>query len=477
MPEAPTTVDVSAALAGWREFAAEGKKRMAQEDELKDICDRLYSWNPLANMRQPVPVRFYGPGPDGRLHARDQPVGTLHFARWRHELAGVEDPDGHQYHHEENAVIINGLRVRPTYTTKRSQPAKEVNYFRWQKVPADWMRNVKTFPGPSATPRVHDEYLLNDGDFNEQVRTKSTVLVSLDNRKDEDPKDIYPLGYKLLKKWSEVHGGSCWQDGDCLGADPHNSHALKRHIGWFPERLRMVKAGLGADPQDAIWNQVFHGNLDVEANKKFSPPKETWSKDPHKVTTLTGSESNRTNLNILSFTALKASLQPPEPETLDVRKAWVDSQATMRPGWHNFTNTTTNALTTNWLSGPFPAEMEAIASIGLRNKLEARKTMDELEIKAMTESKGPIIAEKRDDHGTTSEPGASDIDENDTSLEKEAPIRDDVDEAHEAIKAAVEELYRNPEPGQEGKTPIVIYSAVRSKLLGKPVTQVLGYKS
>lgn len=35
----------------------------------------------------------------------------------------------------------------------------------------------------------------------------------------------------------------------------------------------MTKAGLGADPQDVVWNELFHGNLDAKPKEKFVPPR------------------------------------------------------------------------------------------------------------------------------------------------------------------------------------------------------------
>lgn len=58
----------------------------------------------------------------------------------------------------------------------------------------------------------------------------------------------------------------------------------------FPKRLRIAKAGLGADPQDVVWNEVFHGNLEAKPKEGFVLPKKTWSEDPGKITTLTSSE-------------------------------------------------------------------------------------------------------------------------------------------------------------------------------------------
>lgn len=148
-------------------------------------------------------------------------------------LQQLKIPGGSGYYDEENPLILNGQRIRPTYTTKRHQSAREVNYFRWQKVTADSMKHVRAFPGPKATRVVHDEYLLNQDDFNELDTKRTKVLVNLNNRLDEDPKNIYPLGYKLLKHWSKVNGHAEWEDGNCLGADPNSPNALIKHLGWL----------------------------------------------------------------------------------------------------------------------------------------------------------------------------------------------------------------------------------------------------
>jgi hypothetical protein len=227
-----TLIEPTMSVAGWQAFAADGKKRMIEEAALRTRYEQLYPLYPRTNAHQPTPIHFYGPGPDGRVHSHDPPVGTLHFARWRHELAAVEDSEGGGYYDEENPLMVDGRRIRPTYITKGNQAAKEVNYFRWERVAVDSMKEVKTFPGPQSTREIYDEYLLNEDDFNSLDAKKPKILFDLNNRMDEDPKDIYPLGYQLLKKWSKVNGYREWEDGGCLGADPHSPGALTKHLGW-----------------------------------------------------------------------------------------------------------------------------------------------------------------------------------------------------------------------------------------------------
>ncbi|KAI0514965.1 hypothetical protein F5B22DRAFT_609197 [Xylaria bambusicola] len=338
MYESQDIPKTAGAVAGWQAFAADGKARMDRELALSAKCDLLFPLRSLYNAPQPIAIYFYGPGPDGRLHPEGPPVGTLHFARWRHEFAAFVDPDGLGYYHEDNPMTINGQQIRPTYTTKGNQVAREVNYFRWERVPAQFLAGVKTYPGPGATRAIHDEYLLNHDDFNDHDVERRKVRADLDNRLDEDPKTIYPLGYRLLKKWSQVNGHPQWQEGVCLGADPGNSDALTKHIGWFPKRLRRTKAGLGADPQDAVWKEVFHGNVDAKAKEIFTPPKDRWSDDPSKVTTMTCSKSSHMaqdhdsvlTFDIVSLSALKEILSLPEPDTLDARNTWLDGRAPIR---------------------------------------------------------------------------------------------------------------------------------------------------
>lgn len=234
MHRVPALVKPIKAVADWQAFAADNKKSTAEEAAVRARSEQLC---PRADTSQPTPIYFYGPGPGGRIYPRDPPVGTLHFARWRHELAAVEDPEGSGYYDEEKPLILNGRRIRPTYTTKDNQSAREVNHFRWEKVTADSMKHVRAFPGPQATRAVHDEYLLNQDNFNELDTKRPKVLISLDNRLDEDPKDIYPLGYKLLRRWSKVNGHAEWEDGSCLGADPHRPDALTKHLGWLVTQI------------------------------------------------------------------------------------------------------------------------------------------------------------------------------------------------------------------------------------------------
>ena len=232
MYESDDIAKAAGAVASWQAFAADERTRMAHELALSARCDQLFPLRPFAEGPQPTPLHFYGPGPEGSLHPYHPPVGTLHFARWRHEIAAFVDPNGFGYYHEEHPMILNGHQIRPTYTTKGTQLAREVNYFRWERVPAELLRGVKTYPGPETTRAVHDEYLLNQDDFNDFDTERRKVRIDLDNRQDEDPKAIYPLGYKLLKKWSRVNGFLEWTEGTCLGADPFNSGALTKHIGW-----------------------------------------------------------------------------------------------------------------------------------------------------------------------------------------------------------------------------------------------------
>jgi hypothetical protein len=119
----------------------------------------------------------------------------------------------------------------------------------------------------------------------------------------------------------------------------------------MPGRLRRPKAGLGADPQDAIWNDIFHGNLEAKPAKKFIMPKDTWTEDESKVMILTSSEKpfnvrypmidkittitcSFTNwvmllqkLEVVSLPFLLNTLPPLERDTIDARNAWLSSKA------------------------------------------------------------------------------------------------------------------------------------------------------
>ncbi|KAI1369942.1 hypothetical protein F5Y08DRAFT_334293 [Xylaria arbuscula] len=464
MNESDDVDQITEALAGWQAFAADGRSRMRHELALSARCDQLFPVRPYAEGPQPTPLHFYGPGPDSHNYI---PVGTLHFARWRHEIAAFVDPDGFGYYHEENPLVLNGQQIRPTYITKGNQLAKEVNYFRWARVPAETLKGIKTYPGPGTTRAVHDEYLLNQDDFNDFDTERRKIQYDLDNRKDEDPKVIYPLGYKLLKKWSRINGYPEWTEGSCLGADPNNPHALTKHIGWFPKRLRRPKSGLGADPQDAIWKEVFHGNLDAKPNDSFIPPKEKWSEDSSKVTIMTGSKSPQADqdskfvptFHIVSLEALKASLPPPQAETLSARKAWLEAQAIRR--FVNRAKTDMGAPEDN--DGDLGRIIERAKELAVTPTTEM--TVDEKDIES-TDTEATEQSELSEINGKAMA----------AVHENKSTSWDAVAEEREAIQATLDELSRNPEPGKEGKTPILAYSAFRSRFLGRAVTQVIGYE-
>ncbi|KAJ2997450.1 hypothetical protein NUW58_g651 [Xylaria curta] len=476
MYENTAAVKDTTAIERWRAFSAEGTKVLAVELALRVKYDQLYSLQPLANARQPRPLHFYGPGPDGRVHPHDPPVGTLHFARWRHELAAVEDPDDSGYYHEQNPLMINGQRLRPTYTTQKNQAAREVDYFRWEKVTADSTKDIKAFPGSQTTRAMHDEYLLNEDDFNDPNITKPKVSFCLDNRQHEDPKTIYPLGYKLLKKWSKANGNAAWEEGDCLGADRNNPSALTKHIGWFPKRLRVAKAGIGADPQDAVWNDIFQGNLEAKSSEKFISPKDTWSEDPEKVTTLTSSENSRMKLRIVSFEALKAALPPPNPETLDAREDWLVARAAKKSNHQHNKAQATSHFGNNDLIASFPCRAEVKADGNPYGKPKRAEIEQQIDIESSQGLDTPVMVEQLKNLKISNNSKTTQACQKTLDRGAQPATRDDMNEECEAIEAKLKELVRNPEPGREGKRPIVIYSTFRSKFLGTPVTQVLGYE-
>ncbi|KAI1310689.1 hypothetical protein F5Y03DRAFT_403063 [Xylaria venustula] len=471
------------AVGGWQAFAAEGKVRMAEEIALSAIYDQLYPLRALVDSRQPKPIRFYGPGPDGRVQIHDPPVGTLHVARWRHELAATRDPDGYGYYHEENPMTINGQQIRPTYITKGNQTAREVNYFRWERVPEESIKHMRTFPGLGTSRAVYDEYLLNEDDFNDPDAERRKVSIGFNNREDEDPETIYPLGYKLLKKWSQANGNAEWREGNCLGVDPDNPDALTKHLGWFSKRPRRGKAGLGADPQDAIWKEIFHGNIHAKPKEKFSPPKDSWSTDPDKIMIMASSENLDSvnglgciqTLHVLSVEALKAGLPPPEPDTLHARKIWLDVRSATRSGFGIKEEKATSVLADEKSEMQVTVDSEMTADTELENSAAGR-TIDNIEIELRNKLEITEIVEHKNPMEIRGQPKAAETSTNSTSKENKMTTRDFAAEEREAIEARLQELSKNPEPGKEGKTPILVYSAFRSKLLGIPVTQVLGYE-
>ncbi|TRX95569.1 hypothetical protein FHL15_003527 [Xylaria flabelliformis] len=465
MQEVPAAVQAAQAatsLVYWQAFADEGSKIMTKEAELRAKYEQLYPLRPLEDVRQPNPVRFYGPGPDGRVHPRDPPVGTLHFARWRHELEAVQNPEDDGYHNEKNPPrVIKGQQNRPTYAIKGNQAAREVNYFLWEKVTVDSMREAKIYPGPKATRATHEEYLLNENDFNGTEDQKYTVPMDLDNRQDEDPEEIYPLGYQLLKKWSNVNGYVEWEEGMSLGPDPHSPDALSKHLGWFPRRFRKIKAGLGADPQDAIWNEVFHGNLNAKPKEKFVPPKAKWSEDPDKVTKLTSSSNCHMTLQIVSRDALKVGLPLPEPDTLNARKIWLDGRAPEKSVHRPTKAVVASQHIINKSTVLVSPVVEVMADTESAKGSDAKREKIGTEITEIAEQ----------GKGSRMESGGKDL-----GRRPKYTSRDAANEEREAIETKLKELSMNPEPGHEGRRPIVIYSAFRSKFLGTPVTQVLGYE-
>ncbi|KAI1758224.1 hypothetical protein F4782DRAFT_524922 [Xylaria castorea] len=474
MQEVPATAQATTALVYWQAFAAEGTKIMTEEAALRARYEQLYPLRPLADARQPNPVRFYGPGPDGRVHPRDPPVGTLHFARWKRELEAVETPEDGGYYDGQNSLLgTKGQRNRPTYAIKGNQTAREVDYFFWEKVTVDSMRDVKIYPGSEATRATHDEYLLNEGDFNEKDDQKQNLIVDLNNRQDEDPKDIYPFGYQLLKKLSRTSGHGEWEEGQCLGPHPHSPNALAKHIGWFPKRLRMTKAGLGADPQDVVWNEVFHGNLDVKPKNKFVPPKARWSEHPEKVTIMTNSKQCRTMLQIVSREALKADLPLPEPDTVNARNAWLNARAPERSVFKVTKAVVPSELVINKSTVPPLSKIEVTADItSIKSSQDGKR--EELDARSTKEAEGVEIEEEKKSTGI--ELGANNEGEPGANRRMKTTTRDATSEERRAIEAKLKELSLNPEPGCESKRPIVIYSAFRSKFLGTPVAQILGYE-
>ncbi|KAK5626301.1 hypothetical protein RRF57_002016 [Xylaria bambusicola] len=416
MYESQDIAKFAGAVAGWQAFAADGKARMDHEVALSAKCDLLFPSRSFYNAPQPTEIYFYGPGPDGRLRPQDPPVGTLHFARWRHEFAAFVDPDGVGYYHEDNPMTINGERIRPTYTTKGSQLARERS-----------CEGVKTYPGPGTTRAIHDEYLLNHDDFND--------MTSKGGRLDEDLKTIYPLGYRLLKKWSQVNGHPQWQEGVCLGVDPSKSDALTKHIGWFPKRLRRTKAGLGADPQDAVWKEVFHGNLDAKAKEKFIPPKDRWCDDPSKITTMTAT-GNSYMTEIPTLFQHSISLSPPEPDTLYARKFWLDGRAPIkRLGYRVREDLETSGLATVESEMVSSTELDLTSGIRTTEKLVMTKLKERIDINSTRQRETTEMVVHEKEFTSTDESQVSGIGEKEAGNEEKLTTQDSASKEREARRS------------------------------------------
>ncbi|KAI0391757.1 hypothetical protein F5Y17DRAFT_439224 [Xylariaceae sp. FL0594] len=123
-----------------------------------------------------------------------------------------------------------------------------------------------------------------------------------------------------------MNGYAEWTEGQCLGSDPKNPNGITKHLGWIPTRLRNPKAGLGADPQDEIWKDIFQGNLHVKPTKTFVRPKDTWKEDPSRVMTMVSSKDASNTMDVVSLPALLNMLPPPEPDTIDNRNASLASR-------------------------------------------------------------------------------------------------------------------------------------------------------
>lgn len=119
--------------------------------------------------------------------------------------------------------------------------------------------------------------------------------------------------------------------------------------------------------------------------------------------------------------------------------------------------------------------MEVTADIKLVTRSQYTKG-EEPETKSTKESEVTQIEEQKKSLGITQELATNNIGGEDENRKLDTTTPDSINEEHEAVEAKLKELSINPEPGREGKRPIVIYSAFRSKLLGTPVTQVLGYE-
>ncbi|KAI1324357.1 hypothetical protein F5Y16DRAFT_402526 [Xylariaceae sp. FL0255] len=327
--------DECKAVAAWNNFAA----ACTEESETKEasqgiVLAKLRKDHPelfiSAIERQPNPIQFFGPGPDGTYDGQPAPVGMLHYARYRYELGGCDDPDGAGYYHEDNPKKDNGLHCRPTYHNKHDPYPKEVNPFRWHLFPAYWLwiQPLKFYPGPGSSKNDHGIYLLNDNDFNETDHKRPSMELDLDNRQQESLDKLYPLGHQLLKRLSVQDNQKRvvypeWAEGQCLGPNPDDPDALRVHLGWFPKRLRGRLVGIGGDPTDAIAKEVFHGNLDVEPKTEFVAPKKSFRENPKKILTFVSSEHPNKTFKVVSRARLQASFGHPEPDSIDNRNAWL----------------------------------------------------------------------------------------------------------------------------------------------------------
>ena len=174
--------------------------------------------------------------------------------------------------------------------------------------------------------------------------------------------------------------------------------------------------------------------------------------------------------DIVSLEVLTASLPRPDADTLSSRKTWLEAHAITRRPIHQAKTDAENPATCEQHTRS-SAESDVESIIQSTEKLVVTTMAGQRETTEITAcEEGTESTEQAEVFESDEEKAKA------TSHEDPSTTWNAAAEEREAIQATLDELSRNPEPGKEGKIPILAYSAFRSRFLGTPVTQILGYE-
>ncbi|KAI5861413.1 hypothetical protein GGS23DRAFT_611957 [Durotheca rogersii] len=322
-------VQQQAAVQAWHAFSqSEHEKHRPQEELIrrsieeesaqlrKEVAMRrkTKTRTPADIAFDPKPYNFYGPGEGAtkpRTLAEKRLIGQRHHAVFNR--FGVRDcpklKDEDSYSDEELPEDEVGGVQRPSYKHGETETARHIDWRIWVPMRMTEANMLGAFPGTGDfDPNETRFYLLNQSDFN---------VVDPENAKKQeapwlkDPvsipfEQLYPRGYRLLKKFAEMDGGRGWYDGEPLGPDPNSETALYEHLGWIMPRPRERNRGVGADPTDSVIKAWKHGDIDVPVPADFPQPPPSWSRAPSRVVTMVGSKGGQ--LKVQSFLSLKKRL-------------------------------------------------------------------------------------------------------------------------------------------------------------------------
>lgn len=277
-------------VATWKGFAEKGESRDVMMKDADEKIGEAYGdyrrgdgddddFVPLLD----YPLRFYGPD------------GALHYAFYDWLEHGLEDLDLKEEGEDDRQWDESGEPKRPSYRTAQDQSRDEINWGRWPREPVANPDN--DYP---------QKDVMGSWDFNDPEEQQKVRIDALDNFEKKSPEELYPKGIKLLKSASTRHNGQEWLEGQPLGPDPKSRTALRKHLGWIPERMRKRRVGLGGDITDSVAEQWFHGNFRARFPANFKYPAEPWSEDPARVVIMHREGNLRHQFKILSKPALQA---------------------------------------------------------------------------------------------------------------------------------------------------------------------------